>query len=72
MLPINTISPQHPKPIRSTFSIKSVLSINCTRLTNKSYIAPETIELMKKFAKVATLGLEPRPVANKAYIFILY
>lgn len=72
MLPFNTISPQHPKPIRSTFFIKSFLSKNCKKSTNKSYITPEMIELMKKLVKVATLGLEPRPVANKTYIYILY
>ena len=72
MLPFNTISPQHPKPIRSTFFIKSFLSKNCKKSTNKSYITPEMIELMKKLIKVATLRFEPRPVANKAYIYILY
>ncbi len=29
------------------------------------------IELMKKLIKVATLGFEPRPVANKAYIYTI-
>ncbi len=65
-----TISPQHPKPVTIIF-IKSSLSLERVNLTNASYVTPEAIEPMKNPAKVAILGIEPRPAANKAYISII-
>lgn len=65
-----TISPQHPKPVTIIF-IKSSLSLERVNLTNASYVTPEAIESMKNPAKVAILGIEPRPAANKAYISII-
>ena len=65
-----TISPQHPKPISIIF-IKSSLSLDRVNLINESYVTPEAIEPMKNPVKVAILGIEPSPVVNKIYIFII-
>lgn len=62
-----TISPQHPKPMIS-ISIKSSPSLERVNLINASYVTPEAIEPMKNPIKVAILGIEPSPVANKSYI----
>ncbi len=65
-----TISPQHPKPMIIIF-IKSFLSFERVNWTTASYITPEAIESMKNL-KVAILGIEPSPVANKSYTYSLY